>query len=514
MIPALVLVMLIFALAQAWWMRRLRASREDWAVGAMAIPAVGILFYRAAESVIVMLSDPWCFIRLMPAVALYKGYSLYYPDGQGPLLGWSYGPLMPVLQSPLGTLSHPVAAVVAGGILNEGMLLLPLGLLFWRLLPKVPSRPASAIVLLCALHSLMLYCPPSAFWLRGIQVDTFALGLTALGIGTMLGAEPGGPVSPARIISSALFFAAAVFTKQNEVFALAAPLGFLWARDGSRSMLLMVLTLAVAGAVGVVLCVAFCGWEAMFLNMWVVPSGHPWWRSTVDAVAQIALELLGHLCGLVVLLTMLAWISRRHLPRPATRLEWVLSSPWVIPAAAALVMFPISVLGRLKIGGADNSNHSAYYLFAAVGMMSAGLLRFESFLPRGGVPAIALSVILVANGLLPVESQPLAERAAANRLNREYQFAKQHPGEVWFSSNPLVTLYTDGKLYHQGYGVYDRTLAKQPPTPRQLYEHLPDKLRWVSTPGYPFWAPGGLTPIPGPGGLEALSWYEFRSAAR
>src|SRR5437588_486990 len=126
MIPALVLLMLLVAVAQAWWMRRLQASREDWAVGAMAIPAVGILFYRAVESVVVMLSDPWCFIRIMPAVALYKGYRLYYPDGLGPLLGWSYGPVMPVLQSPLGMLPHPVAAVAAAGILNEALLLGPL----------------------------------------------------------------------------------------------------------------------------------------------------------------------------------------------------------------------------------------------------------------------------------------------------------------------------------------------------------------------------------------------------
>ncbi|HLY08319.1 MAG TPA: hypothetical protein VKW04_03330 [Planctomycetota bacterium] len=511
MIPALVLVTAAAAAAEFWRMKRRGASRDDWAIFAMAVPALGMLLYRVADCVVAMLSDSWCYLRIMPAIALFRGYRLYYPDGQGPLLGWSYGPLMPCLESPLGALPHPVAAVVAGGLLNDVVLLGPLFLLSRRLLPPSPSRTATAVLLLWAFQSLMLLCPASAFWLRGIQVDTFAIGLVALGCWTLLGADPAGPVSLGRITSSAILLAAAVFSKQNEFFTLAAPVAFMAARDGRRGALWLIGALAGAGSLGLGLCLLAVGWEALFLNMWVVPAGHPWIRPGFGTVAVVALGFLIQVSGFLVLFVLLLLGLRRDVPRPATLRDWVLGRPWVLPAAAAVLIFPISVLGRVKVGGADNSNHSVYYLLAAIALAAAELLRTDRRLPRGGIPAIAFAVALVAAVVLPSEPQPLEERARENRLSEDYRFARAHPGEVWFSANPLVTLYTDGTLYHQGYGVYDRTLAKQPPTPRQLQDHLPPRLRWVSTPGLPFWSPGGLTPRPQPDGIHSMFWYEAKS---
>jgi hypothetical protein len=480
----------------------------------MAGPALGLQLDPTAESVVARRSDHWSFLRVMPAVALSRGYRLYYPEGEGPLMGWSYGPAMPCLQLPLGALPNPVAVVVAAGVLNELVLLIPLFLLARRLLPPTPSRTAAGVLLVGGLQGLMLFCPASAYWLRGIQVDTFAMGLTALGFWVLLGADSSQPVSLRRICAAAALLAGGVFSKQNEFFTLAAPIAWLAARDGSRAAIRFTGLLAAAGLAGFLLCLAAVGWDALFLNTCVVPAGHPWNPPGLGYAGTVAVDFLLQIAGFLALFGLLLALVRRELSTPSTPREWVLSRPWVLPAVAAALIFPVSVLGKVKVGGGDNSNHPVYYLIAAAAMTAGALMRSERPLFRLGVPAAVLATILVAASLVPEDPQPLAARAAENRLGEEYRFALRHPGEVWLSANPLVTLYTDGKLYHQGYGVFDRTLAHQPPTPRHLQKFLPEKLRWACTPGAPFWMPEGLTPTSAPEGVRGPGWYERRPVGR
>jgi len=53
----------------------------------LALASVVSLVLLAAAGVVHMLSDFWSFIRLAPSVSMLRGYSLYYPDGEGPLMG-------------------------------------------------------------------------------------------------------------------------------------------------------------------------------------------------------------------------------------------------------------------------------------------------------------------------------------------------------------------------------------------------------------------------------------------
>lgn len=489
-------------------------SRRDWILAGLALPALFLLFFRLADAVVSMLSDFWCFIRIMPAVALYNGYPLYYPDGQGPVLGWIYGPVMPCVQMPLGALPTPTAVVIAGGILNEIVLFVPLFLLICRALRPSPSKAAVAVLILCSVHSLMLHCAPSLFWMRGIQSDTFAIGVAALGFWVLLGAEASHPVSLRRITLASALFAAAVFSKQNELFVLAVPVAAMAIRDGRRAALTMTLMLALAGALGFCLLWIFVGWEAMFLNLWLVPSRHPRLEPGFSIIGLYTLEFLAQCSGFLSMFVVLALLWRRLAPVPAGRREWILERPWILPAAAAVLMFPISVAGIIKVGGADNSNHTFYYLAAAVSMMAAGLPNLEPGWIRSGVPGTALALMVAAQVVTPVDLRSFEERRRDSLLEREYQFALKHPGEVWYSANPLATLYSDHRLYHQGYGVYDRMLANLPPTPRHLRDQLPPRMRWVNGPGYVFWMPSDLTAIRNPEGTAQLNWYEVRHADR
>lgn len=475
----------------------------------LALPALFCTLLLAAASIAFAQSDAWSFIRLAPAIAQSRGTPLYHPDGRGPLLGWSYGPMLPLVNLPLGLLTDPSLALGASSLIGLALLLLPLLLSIWRVLPSDRGSRVTGVLILAAVQAVLMHCDSSLYWLRRVQVDSFAMGLWQLGAVVLLGAAPGQPVTGRLRWTSAALFAASVFSKHNEVVLAAIPIVYLWIRDGRSSALRMMLSLAVVGFAGFLLCVLCWGWEAVFLNLWLVPARHPW-----SAPAGLGLTLAAERffdvarTGVVAFLGMAAcdcWLGVRR----ATLREWLVERPWVLPAAAALLIFPVSLVGRIKVGGDDNSFHSVYFMAVAAGMIAARWTTVDRPAAlRKLLPALACIGAVAGTALYDFGPRPLDAQFSDSLLRREYAFSKQHPAEVWFGSNPLVTIYTDGKVYHQGYGVYDRTLPNLPPTPRHLREHLPAAMRWVCSPPPPWWKPEGLVPIRAPAGLEGEGWFE------
>src|SRR5689334_14760373 len=106
----------------------LLAAAAGWRWRSAGIPSLGPLLpalfctlLLVAYSVAFAQSDGWSFIRLAPAIAQSRGTPLYTPDGQGPLLGWSYGPVMPLVNLPLGVFSDPSAALIGSALINAAM---------------------------------------------------------------------------------------------------------------------------------------------------------------------------------------------------------------------------------------------------------------------------------------------------------------------------------------------------------------------------------------------------------
>ncbi len=56
-----------------------------------------------------------------------------------------------------------------------------------------------------------------------------------------------------------------------------------------------------------------------------------------------------------------------------------------------------------------------------------------------------------------------------------FRYACAHPGALYCPWNPLITLYSDGKLYHFEWGLLDRLYAQHPPTISQLRDHIPSQ---------------------------------------
>jgi len=512
MVLSVVLVAtILLALLGAWHWRPVGSvgRREQWLRLGLALPSLFCMLLLAAGSVAFAQSDPWSFIRLAPAIAQSRGTPLYHPEGRGPLLGWSYGPVMPLINLPLGVLSDPSVALAASSLISLTVLLLPVLLSIWRAMPADPGSRVLGILIMAAVQAILMHGEASLYWLRKVQVDSFAMGLWQLGVVVLLGAVPGQPVGWRIRWTSAAFFAASAFSKHNEAVLSAIPILYLAIRDGGRSALRMTFSVAVLGFAGFLLSLLCWGWEALFLNLWLVPVRHPWAAPGalgLTLAAEWFFDVAG--TGVVVFLGMAMgdhWLG----PRRKSLREWLADRPWVLPAAAALLILPVSLVGRIKVGGDINSFHSVYFMAVAAGMMVARWTTLERPAAlRAVVPALACMTAVWGTAHYGFGPVPLDAQFSDSLLRREYRFSKAHPGEVWFGSNPLVPIYTDGKVYHQGYGVYDRTLPNLPPTPRHLREHLPAGMRWVSSPPPPWWKPEGLVPIRAPAGLEEESWYE------
>lgn len=486
-------------------------SRRDVILAAAAVPVLFSILALAASSVTRMPADLWSNIRLAPSVAMTRGYALYYPEGEGPILGWIYGPVMPLLLLPAALIPDPVAAILAAGIISEVVLLLPLLLVAWNVLPPTPSGRATGVLILGGLLPILLQIRPSLYWLQHLQVDAFALGLALLSMNALLGGDPARPLSPSRLWLAALFFAGAVFSKQNEVCLLPVLLAYVGIRDGWRQAIRMAAMVAATAGAGLLLLVISFGWRAVYLNLWQVPSRHPLSEGW-QGIQVIASRYVGHLSKMTAGFVGLWLWSLRCFPRASTLRERILRAPWVMPAVGVVVMFPMSVVGGAKVGGDGNSNHSLYYLAAAIVLLAAQLATVDRPATRIGIPALALLAAAVAIPRLWSRARPPSLEWRHSPLETEYRFAQAHPGEVFFSSNPLVTLYSDGKLYHLGYGVFDRRLADMPPSPRQLEDHLPARMRWIFTPADPpFWIPRPVRLISPPHGMPSMGfWLEYQ----
>src|SRR6185436_11000582 len=147
-----------------------------------------------------------------------------------------------------------------------------------------------------------------------------------------------------------------------------------------------------AGAAGLLALVAFCGWDAVFLNLWLVPTGHPMSKPGIRGIAEGGADFLEQLSPAIAVALSLILVLWKIGPRHDTWRSWLLASPWILPAAGAVILFPISVMGGIKIGGGVNSNHSLYYLVASIALLAARLSNVE----RPAIPLLAAASTLAS----------------------------------------------------------------------------------------------------------------------
>jgi hypothetical protein len=142
-----------------------------------------------------------------------------------------------------------------------------------------------------------------------------------------------------------------------------------------------------------------------------------------------------------------------------------------------LAMLPISLIGFLKVGG--NVNQLSFSLQPVLLGMSMGALGLSKVARKAGAKWDSLARYIVSAWLVvfiaalrpgiqilryPFESA----RAPVVLAYQEYKRSS-----VWFPEFPLSGLLATGQMYHFSYGIFDRFLARRPPSHQQILQGIP-----------------------------------------
>ncbi len=423
----------------------------SWAVAAVTSAAAGA--YLWFGWCVFPLSN-WNDIRLAPAFALRHGLSVYPAEGAGPLGTWIYGPLPLLLNLPATFAANAVDAVLAAGVINLLILVLPLGLLC-TVLPGARLRLlAAALAVLCL--------PPRSLAFQVADHTAIACGL----LGCWLLVRQATP-SARAIVAAALCGVLAATAKQTAVLLLPA-FAIVLAGQGRATLLRFAFAAVLFAAVVGLGAIAAFGWSPLWFNLVQIPARLPW-AELMDKLGPRWPQVLGY-----VVLPPLLW-------------AFVTRSPFAPPAGSAaarlvraagivyLALLPPGLLSFFKVGGDTNVLHGSFYLIPAAlvaGLASAPGAAFRT--------AAGLAVAVI--GLRWTELRDLPPGPLTRVLAEAESLARVAPGTAWFPTQPVVTWYSDGRLYHAEDGLATRHLAGSGIGAAAFRRDLPPRLGTVVYP--------------------------------
>jgi hypothetical protein len=195
-----------------------------------------------------------------------------------------------------------------------------------------------------------------------------------------------------------------------------------------------------------------------------LPASFPWapdrWERLQSVGPQLALQIGLPLASMV-------W-ARRQFRRPE----------WLLPALMWGCTLPLGVSALFKFGGRMNSMHSFVLWLPPVLtlVLTAPLPLARRAILRLGA---ALAVLAIGCGrVLATPRLQLRPQVAAYR--EAEQIAARFRSQVWFPFHPLVTLYSEGRYYHDEDGLYVRIRSQKPIPEDQIAAHLPPAMRVIA----------------------------------
>lgn len=395
-------------------------------------------------------------MRLAPTIGLTHGYQLY-PGANGPASTWMYGPLPVWLNLPAAAAAGPMGQLLIAGGINMLLNLAAIAAVCWWWPQGTISGRGRLVAAVIAIAAV-----PWANW-QFIQADNYAIALGLLANLAMMRAA--GSESRQRLLWTAATLATATMVcKQTSIAVPSAQL--LW-------LGLTVDRTAVWRHLGR-LCCCGCGWLLLILlnctpaSFWftavLTPSRLPD-RERLDELTPLAWTLG---VFLVVPLVVQSWLRWERADRPLllATLSWLVA--WV-PGLASI----------WKIGGSSNclQGFSLWVPVAAVVGIGVAEQRFGRL--------VTWLTVIIGSGMLQVqgfgELPVRLTRPTMGVYDEAVSLARKLPGQIWFPCHPLVTLQSEGKLYHAEDGLYVRRVCQLPMPPDVLRAGLPPELRAIGT---------------------------------
>jgi len=433
--------------------------------GSVAGRAERLLVAAALATAAVWLWLSWCIfplrswndIRLAPTFALTLGLPLY-PGLDGPASTWMYGPLPVWLNWPATWAPGPGAALLVAGAINAlvGVAAIVAVCLLWPV-PSCSSHPLTGRLLATAVTVAIW---PWANW-QFLQADNFAVALGLLANLALVRS----PMAGAAWLAAGLA-TAGMMCKQT---SLGVPLGqvaWLAVTLGPRS----------ASSHVVRLCITGCAWLAILFmtndpaRAWftavVTPAGLPWVAAPFDRL----LHLLPHI-AVHIALPVAAWIflAKRHA-----------TSELLLPTLTWLIAWLPGLASAFKAGGTLNCLQGFLLWLppaAVVVIASLSGVRWGAA-ARCGLALVALGMLVGRIATRPVRMwQPLAAVAV---YDDALDLSRELPVMVWFPWNPLVTVFSEGRLYHVEDGLYVRSLIGKTFSEPDDRRYLPERFAAIT----------------------------------
>ncbi len=453
------------------WLARLSApGMRRLLLALVATVAVGRVAVTVFEGPAHLFSEH----RLMPVFLALEGRPVYPPPAEGPFYVPMYPPLSFLVYLPVALSRDPVGVLRLGSAITAAAVFLP-GLLFlWP--PGRGRRDLAGSVL--ALTTLVAWVHLSPVLVSALYVHADAPALLLAGLGIWLLdrslSRGSGPLLAAALVLCSL----APWAKQTFLPVVLLPVLALFAAGSRRRGLLALSGTVALQAIWAGLAGLAFGFRPLAFWLLEFPSRHPWIAAPWRALSTSNRILLSE--GLP-LLAVAVWGAVAASRREGSRAAWA-RTLWGLLLAAAVLLWPTSVLGYVKVGGAPNAfTPTLYFLTCSCVLLLLEASRREE--PPG--PRPARSVLLLLAAVLAVqtgiEGILAFEKAHGKKWNSSVvlKSVRSDPGRFYFPWYPLSTYLASGRFVDCDLGISDRKLAGIAIPRSEILARTPKELRYV-----------------------------------
>lgn len=430
-----------------------------------ARPGTDLAVFAAVAAAATWLWICWCLfpirgwndVRLAPVFGLKLGLPLYAGTA-GPVSTWMYGPLPVLLLWPATWAADAGHALLIAGGINLAISLGAIGCVcaFWPV--RNMTSPGTATRLLAAALTVALL--PRSTW-QFLQPDNTAVALGLLANLVLVLAR-----SPSIRWGAALLAMAGMLCKQTSIEVPLAQVIWLALAENRGAARDHALRLVASGAA--LAGLLFCGHDvrATWIDLVVTPGSLPWtvepWGRLWDMAPYLAV-----FAGLPILLWI--WLRRTRLDRDLAlpTLAWLCA--W-IPGLPAL----------LKTGGTINNLHGFPLWLAPAMVVAIPAAQKKLGSQKTLMAAAGIAVLICAGRIASVPAPPW--RPDLQLYREAGRLAQTYPGQIWFPWHPLVTIFSEHRLYHVEDGMYVRALSGRPLTWADALRHLPPRMSVIALP--------------------------------
>jgi len=455
-----------------------RQNRMQLALVAIAPLAIGVILWSASYTIAASPLFDWNAGKIAPVVAMVKAdrpdeARLYQDPSTGVMTGWIYGPVSALLFLPAAMFARPTDVIIAGAAINALVALAPACWFHVR----ATSRQALPFAIFAS-AAFIVFCLQFESLRRAVFMiapDGPALGLATASCAMLIGRKR----QLRHLVAAALLISLSVWSKQTFLPAIVVAPVYLALVDGRRAAMRYLVILLIVFAIVSIALIASFDPSNMYFHMVTLPRLHPWRNAANGKLMALVLGLRDLIIDGALPLICVAIVIA--LGRKSLR-DSAISSGWIMLPILAIALLPASVLGYVKVGGFLNNFALTNFFVALAATVGAIVLTA----PMLRIAICATIFIYAANIAIVRRDLPaMASRIAnpyGNQQETAYRYVRQHPGVAYFPWNNLSTLLAERRLYHFEWGFPDRFDAGLKPSPQQIVDHVPPRVRIIAFP--------------------------------